>query len=52
MGMFRRLLIDLIKILLLVLGVDFLSLGIHTSELFYSVIGGVLLGFYELIKND
>lgn len=52
MGIFKHLLIDLIKTLLLVLGVDFLSLGIHTSELFYSIIGGALLGFYEIIKDD
>lgn len=50
--MFRTLLIDLIKIFLLTLGVAFISLGIHTSELQYSVIGGMCLGFYETIKND
>jgi hypothetical protein len=50
--MFKDLLIDLIKTTLLTLGVSFMSLGIHTSELQYSVIGGICLGFYELIKND
>lgn len=50
--MFKTLLIDLIKIFLLTIGVAFISLGIHTSELQYSVIGGMCLGFYEIIKND
>ena len=50
--MFKHLLLSLISGILLVLGVAFTSLGIHTSDLQYSVIGGICLGFYELIKND
>lgn len=48
MKMFKCILLGI----LLVLGVGFTSLGIHTSELQYSVIGGICLGFYEIIKND
>ena len=50
--MFKSLLIDLIETILLTLGVSFISLGIHTSELQYSVIGGICLGFYKIIKDD
>lgn len=51
MKMFKSLLLDLIKSLLLVLGVAFVSYGTHTSKLHYSAIGGVCLGLYDLIKK-
>ena len=44
--------IGLIKAILLTLGVTFISLGVHTSELQYSFVGGICLGFYEIIKDD